>query len=85
MQIWVGIDRTATPEGHGWRQPWTDVRRAVRAFRALQPFGPPEGWPIPRRLRRGGCTVFNIAPVTDDSAEGVAAIGEVKRLLFSRY
>ena len=55
-------------------------------FERYSPYGPPEE--VADFLAgyvEAGCTVFNLAPVTDDSAEGVAAIGEVKRLLSTRY
>jgi alkanesulfonate monooxygenase SsuD/methylene tetrahydromethanopterin reductase-like flavin-dependent oxidoreductase (luciferase family) len=87
MQIWVGIDRDRDA---GRARLATAMERTYgvpfERFERYSPYGPPEE--VAEFLAgyvEAGCAVLNLAPVTDDSAEGVAAVGEVKRLLLSRY
>jgi alkanesulfonate monooxygenase SsuD/methylene tetrahydromethanopterin reductase-like flavin-dependent oxidoreductase (luciferase family) len=87
MQIWVGIDRDRAA-GRARLAAAMEQTYGVpfERFERYSPYGPPEE--VAEFLAPyvdAGCTVFNLAPVTNDSAQGVAAVGEVKRLLLSRY
>jgi alkanesulfonate monooxygenase SsuD/methylene tetrahydromethanopterin reductase-like flavin-dependent oxidoreductase (luciferase family) len=87
MQIWAGIDRDRDA---GRIRLAAAMERTYgvpfERFERYSPYGPPEE--VADFLAGyvdAGCSTFNIAPVTDHSAEGVADVGEVRRLLLSRY
>lgn len=85
MQIWVGIDddrdagraRLAAAMERTYGVPF-------ERFERYSPYGKPdEVAEFLAGYADAGCTTFNIAPVADDSSEGVAAVGEVRRLLLN--
>jgi hypothetical protein len=86
MQIWVGIDRDRDA---GRTRLAAAMERTYgvpfERFERYSPYGPPEE--VADFLAPyvdAGCTTFNISPVIDDATEGVAAVGEVRRLLLNR-
>jgi alkanesulfonate monooxygenase SsuD/methylene tetrahydromethanopterin reductase-like flavin-dependent oxidoreductase (luciferase family) len=83
MQIWVGIDRDREA---GRARLAAAMERTYgvpfERFERYSPYGTPEEVAaFLRGYADAGCTVFNISPVTDDSAEGVTAVGDVRRWL----
>jgi alkanesulfonate monooxygenase SsuD/methylene tetrahydromethanopterin reductase-like flavin-dependent oxidoreductase (luciferase family) len=83
LQLWVGIDddpararaRLAAGMEEFYQTPF-------RAFEKYSPSGTPaDVAEFLRPYRDAGCRLFNVMPMAESEAEGVAAVAEVKRLL----